>query len=475
MENTTTPTPVRSDGKFSLRPATDLSALYLSYTLPTGGGAQVLSESVISAAKSHGVVAELDREAINKTLLEGGTNVRVAYGRSPVQGVDGHFEVLVDNMKKRSPHLDEQGLTDFRDLGDILTVKPGQPLMRIVDPTAGEPGLTVTGKEIPVKPGKKVSFPPGLEGVTVDPADPHLLVAAISGCPLVAKNGVTVEAIYRVENVDLHTGNINYDGGVHVSGDVHSGMTVKATGDIHVDGTVEDAVLEAGGDITVKCGIMGSSEDSDSVVKKAHANIKCGGSCTVKFAQNAHIVAGNGIFVQELSMQSDLTAAHQIIVGDKNSHKGELIGGVARATMLVSAHSIGSDDHPRTIVIVGSDKDLYERLRLCNQKKAEADNKFADVLILLGSAKKNPGKITPEVLAEAEAAKIALYAEIAEHTADALQIKKEINLAQQGQVIASKRVYAGAEIRIAQKQYEAKQDREGGLFKLGDKGELEFN
>jgi len=160
MENTPTPKPVRSDGKFSLRPATDLSALYLSYTLPTGGGTQVLPESVVGAAKSHGVVAELDLEAITKTLLEGGTNVRVAYGRTPVQGADGRFEVLFDHMKKRSPHLDEQGLTDFRDLGEIVTVKPGEPLMRIMDPTAGEAGLTVTGKEIPVKPGKKVSFPP---------------------------------------------------------------------------------------------------------------------------------------------------------------------------------------------------------------------------------------------------------------------------------------------------------------------------
>ena len=97
------------------------------------------------------------------------------------------------------------------------------------------------------------------------------------------------------------------------------------------------------------------------------------------------------------------------------------------------------------------------------------------MLIFLGSAKKNPGKIAPEAIAEAEAAKITLYAEIAEHTADALQIKKEINLAQQGQVIASKKVYAGSEIRIGQKNYETKQDREGGLFKLGDKGELVVN
>jgi hypothetical protein len=325
-----------------------------------------------------------------------------------------------------------------------------------------------------MKPGKKVSFPTGLEGVTVDPADPHLLIAAISGRPIVAKNGVTVEAIYRVENVDLHTGNITYDGGVHVAGDVHSGMTVKATGDIQVEGTVEDAILEAGGDVTVKGGIMGSGADIDDSSEKIHATIKCGGSCTVKFAQDAHIFAGSGIFIHESSIQSDLTAAHQIIVGDKGSRKGELIGGIARATMLVMAHDIGSDDHPRTIVIAGNDKDLHERLRECNEKSKVANDKFADVLMLLGSAKKTPGKVTPEAMDEAEATRVILLAEIAELTAEALQIKKEIDLALGAQVVASMKIFAGAEIRIGKSHYEATQDREGGVFKLGDKGELMF-
>ncbi|MBI3902293.1 MAG: DUF342 domain-containing protein [Nitrosomonadales bacterium] len=475
MGNPAPPTTVRSDGKFSLHPATDLSALYLSYTLPTGGGSPVLPETVIGAAKSHGVTVELDVAAINKTLLEGGTNVRVGYGRAPVPGADGRFEILIDNMKKRSPHLDEHGLADFRDLGAIVTVKPGDPLMRIVEPAAGVPGLTVTGKEIPVKPGKSVSFPPELEGVTVAPADPHLLVAAIAGCPVVTKNGVMVEAICHVNNVDLHTGNITYDGGVHVAGDVHSGMTVKATGDIVVEGTVEDALLEAGGDVTVKYGIMGSEGDEDATGNKMHATIKCGGSCTVKFAQDAHIFAGNGIFIHEAAMQCELSAAHQIIVGSKGSSKGELIGGIARATMLVQARDIGSDDHPRTVVIVGNDKDLYERLHECNRMHTIADNKFADVLMFLGSAKKTPGKFSPETMAKAETDRVAFLAEIAEITAETLQIKKEIDLAQQAQVVAEKRVFAGAEIRIGQRHYEAEQDREGGVFKLGHKGELVFD
>jgi uncharacterized protein (DUF342 family) len=474
MDNATGSATARSDGKFSLRPATDRSALYLSYTLPADGGGQVMPEAVIDAARSHGVTVELDVEAITKTLREGGVNVRVGYGRAPVPGKDGHFEILVSNPKKRSPHLDEHGLADFRDLGEIVTVKPGDALMRIIQPTAGVPGMTVMGAEIPVQPGKKVSFPAALEGARVDPQDPDRLVAAIAGFPVVKKDCVTVEAVYRVENVDLHTGNISYDGGVLVTCDVHSGMTVKATGDIVIEGTVEDAVLEAGGDITIKGGIIGSDENTDAAGAKTHATIKCGGSCVAKFAQDAHILAGNGIFIHAEAMQCDLSAAHQIIVGDKGGRGGDLIGGIARATMLVKAHNIGSDDHPRTIVIVGNDKNLFEQLHVCNEKRKVADNTFADVLMALGAAKKNPAKNTPEALAELDAARVAALAEIAECTAESLQLKKEIELAQAAQVIAEKKVYSGAEIRVGQKSYVAGQDREGGVFRL-DKGDLVFN
>ena len=60
MIDPTTQDAARSDGKFSLRPTADLSAIYLSYTLPTGGGAQVLPEKVIDAAQSHGMKEHRD-------------------------------------------------------------------------------------------------------------------------------------------------------------------------------------------------------------------------------------------------------------------------------------------------------------------------------------------------------------------------------------------------------------------------------
>lgn len=466
--------PASYAGKFSLRPSTDRSALFLSAAPPADGGAHASPEDVVNAARSHGVTVELDLAAIQKTLLEGGVNVRVAVGRAPVPGADGRVEMLVGNPKKRSPHLDEHGLADFRDLGEIVTVKAGQPLMRLLDPVPGVAGVTVMGTEIAAPTGKKASLPAGLAGVAPDPADPHLLVAAITGCPVITKDGVSVEAVYRVENVDLHTGNVSYDGGVHVTGDVHSGMTVKASGDIFVGGTVEDATLDAGGDVTIAGGIAASDEDTDDGSVKMRATIKCAGSCTVKFAQDAHIIAGNGIFIHDSAINCDLVAAHQIIVGGDGRSMGELIGGIARATMFIKAHSIGSEDHPRTIVIAGNDKDLFEHLRVCNEKRKAADNKFADVLMALGAAKKTPGKTSPEEMEKLDAERVALLAEIAACTEQSLQLKKEIDLAQQAQVVALKRVFADVEIRIGQKHVENSQDRECGVFRL-ENGDLVFN
>ncbi|MDP2761239.1 MAG: hypothetical protein Q8O64_12715 [Sideroxyarcus sp.] len=65
--------------------------------------------------------------------------------------------------------------------------------------------------------------------------------------------------------------------------------------------------------------------------------------------------------------------------------------------------------------------------------------------------------------------------ELRTESPDGLQIKKEIDLAKEAQVVVSRKVFAGVEIRIGPKHFEIKQDREGGVFKLGDMGEIVFD
>jgi len=461
------------DGKFSIRIDANLMAAYLSCTLPIGG-APVQRQSILQEVEIKGISVAPDLEAIDKALREGGENILIASGKPPAPGVDGKLEVLVPCMKKRSPHLDEHGLADFRDLGEIVTVHAGDKLMRLVLPTTGEAGQTVTGRALPAKPGKKVSFATRLDGAALDPNDPTLLVAEISGCPVTSKDGVAVEPVYTVKNIDLHTGNITYDGTIHVTMDVQTDMSVKASGDIHVDGTVENAMLEAGGDIVVKGGIIGSSELHAGADKKFQAAIKCNGSCTARFVQNAHISAGNGIFIHDVAMQSELSAGHQIIVGDTGSRKGEIIGGITRATMLVKAQNIGSPASVKTVVIAGADKLLHERIDTIIKAREASEHKLADVIKLLDLARLKPDLIPPETVNSLKSTRDALNTEIGTFREEETELRKEIDLAKEAQVVAEKHVFGGAEIHIGIKRYNATQDREGGVFHLNEEGDLVF-
>jgi uncharacterized protein (DUF342 family) len=460
------------DGEFAIRIDADLMAAYLSCTLPHGG-APVQKQAILHDAEKKGITVALDHKAIDKALHEGGDNILIACGRPPVAGVDGRVESLIPSMKEKSPRLDEHGLADFRELGEIVIVHAKDALMRRILATKGDPGETVTGKGFTVKPGKNIAFSAKLTGVTFDPNNPNLLIADITGCPVVVKNGVSVEPVYTATNVDLRTGNISFSGSVHVTGDVHAGMVIKATGDIHVDGTVENSTLEAGSDIVVKGGVIGDSNPRVNADKKSFAAIKCNGSFTARFVQNANISAGNGIFIKDIAMLSELTAGHQIIVGDKASRRGDIIGGVVRATMLVKAHNIGSLAYLKTVVIAGADQQLQERLSINTQNRSASERKLADIIKLLDLARTSPGQMPPETVVALGSTRDALNAEIEMLREDEIELCKEIDLASGAQVVVGKHVFVGTEIRIGSKRINVTKDIEGGIFRLSD-GDLIF-
>jgi uncharacterized protein (DUF342 family) len=456
-----------SDGKFSIRLDANLMAAYLNCTLPCGG-APVQKQNILQEIERKGITATLNLEAIDKALVEGGEDILIASGKPPVNGADGRLESLVPSMKKRSPHIDEHGLADFRDLGEIVSVHAGDALLRRILPTDGEPGETVTGKALRAKLGKNITFATKLDGAVFDPNDPNVLVAAISGSPVLLKNGVSVNPVYTVKSVDLHSGNISFSGTVHVSGDVQAGMSIKASGDIHVDGTVENALLEAGGDIVVTGGIIGNSELYENPHEKFHAAIKCQGTCSARFVQNAHISAGNGIFIHDLVMLSDLTAGCQIIVGEKNTSKGDIIGGITRAAMLVKAQNIGSSAYVNTVVIAGADQLLQERHNTAVKACKAAEHKFADIIKLLELVHSTPGRIPPETVKTAKATRDALNVEMETLREDEIELRKEIDIANRAQVIVGKHIFGGTEICIGSKHCHITNDREGGIFHINE-------
>lgn len=450
------------DGEFDIHIDTDQLNAYLT-CIPAKGGAPVTFEHILEQAKQKKIDATIDIEAVENTLREGGDNILIASGKPPIDGIDGEFENLIPGAKKRSPRLDENGLVDFRELGEILVVRKGDPLIQRIQASDGESGLTLSKQVIPAKSGEDVTFASKLDGTQFDATDKNLLISAIDGCPVLLKDGASVEPVYSTKDVNLHTGNIDFLGTVNVTGEISTGMTIKASGDIHINHTVEGITLIAGGDININGGIIGRTERSSD--KFVPTTITCEGSCNVNFSQNANITAGNSIFIRDFSMQSELSAEHQIIIGDGRS-KGHLIGGTTRAAMQVKAQTIGSPARIKTIVIAGENQVLHDELDALTKARKTAMDKLLNVIKLLELASADPGRLPVETVKAAEKTRDSINAAMVKISLDEVELNKEIATSNEAQIVAVKDFLEGTEVHLGLKHLNLIADREGGVFQV---------
>src|SRR5690606_3659505 len=332
----------------SLQIMISLDGLSARLTLiPPKGGQPATKAEVLALIQSKGIVEGVLVDEINRAIADGKADeLVIARGREPVPGEDGELESLLPEARERVPSVSASGRTDYRDLGEVQIVRAGDALMRRHPPTRGIEGMGVLGRPIPAKAGRDARFTPGLRGVAPSPDDPDLLGAATDGPPRRVKGGIMVEPIYTVDAVNLATGNIHFDGTVRVRNDVQAGMTIIATGDIEVGGTVEPATLEAGGNIVVKGGVMGGLGGKTAGKDMSAHAIRCGGSISASYAQQARISAGDSIFIDDMAMQCQLDATNHIRIG--NYRRGHIIGGLTRACLSIHARVIGAPNRIRT-------------------------------------------------------------------------------------------------------------------------------
>ena len=454
-----------SDGEFFIKIDDDQLSAYLTCFNPRGGIAVTL-ESILEEAKDKEITVDLDMEAIKRAISEEGDSVLIASGKPAEDGLDSRFESLLPEMKERVPQVDEEGIANFRDLGEILVVYTGDSLMRRYPAGDGEPGFTISGAPIPAKKGMSLEFTAGLEGAEIDSNDSDLLIAKIDGCPYLIPNGVKVEPVYTVKNVDLHTGNIDFLGTVIVTGEVQSGMTIKADGDIHIKGSTEGAILIAKGDIVVTGGLIGHPEKPETELT-IDPITEAGGSVNANFTQNAVVNAGQGIFIRDYTMMCKLTAAVQIIVGD-GSRRGHIIGGVSTAGLLIKAKTIGSPSRSRTVVIARTSDTLYARMAKLSENRDDLKVRRFKVRKLIDLAVNKPDRVSASALESANSTLASLDDEEQQLNLDEVQLKKEVAASRGAMIKAEVNFLEGVEVRVGTKRATTTKDRSGGTYRLKD-------
>ena len=466
----------RRDASLTLSVSDDFMSATVSIT-PACGGRKITREEILKELSDRGVTSGILDAEIDAAVAAGhASKQQVAAGDQPLPGEDSQFVSLIPEAKELVPQFSDQDTADYRNLGDIFSVSLGDPLMRRTPPTPGVSGRNLLGMELPTSDGCDLPFADNLTGVACELHDCDLLIAACSGIPVAVPRGMIVEPVLKLKRIDLSTGNLRIKGSLEIAGDVSEGMEVTATEGITVGGIVEAARLEAGGDIEVKGGVIGHGKLSLGKAEGKHdtAQLKAGGCVSVQFAENALIVAAAGITIRELAMQSELTSGTSITVGEKGGRKGHIIGGLCRAATLVHAIVIGSHAGVPTVIEVGVDPSINQKLGLVKDTLEEKGGRLEELTKTLAYVRENPGSMEPGLLGLKERVYAKLQGEVAELTGEKKRLQKRMEINAQARVEVERDAFLGVQVRIGASSLQIEEDLVGPSFTLGAEG-VEFS
>ncbi|OGR01070.1 MAG: hypothetical protein A2505_09890 [Deltaproteobacteria bacterium RIFOXYD12_FULL_55_16] len=271
----------------------------------------------------------------------GGGSFFVAKGVAAIPGdnarVKMHVKIGIPAPQPAEPEKDQE---DYREHGNIVNVAKDRLLLEKVPPGLGKAGQDVFGVGIPAKPGKDSKLKYG-KGVTLSP-DETQIFAALDGKFVMVEGKPTVSGEHSiVGDVDIKEGNIVFGGAtLAISGEVLPGFSVKCRGDIKIGQGVSNAVVMAGGSLTVMGGVVGEE-----------SKLRAKGDIMVEFAESGPSLETAGYLrVKEVLLHAHVSVGKDVIA---TQGLGTIIGGRITAAGSVHVKELGCEVEVATEVCVG--------------------------------------------------------------------------------------------------------------------------
>ncbi len=289
-------------------------------------------------------------EYIKNDVTKEGSRIVVAEG---TRAKDGQVELieLRKSMDKSVGKMLEDGRIDYKEKDFFITISKGELVAEKIPEVPPTTGVNIFGEETEGQMLGESKYSIG-ENIDQDPQNENYFIAAIDGVLTIKEGSVlNVENVVVInQDVSLETGNIHFNGTVEVKGSVLPGFMVEATGNVLVSGNIEDATVNAEGNIIVENGIIG----------KESCKVYAKGDVMAKFVQNADITCGNDLVVAESVVQSKIFA--------KNTAKvaGAVIGGEIIGKHGMEIGHAGSASEVKTNLTVGKDPDVEAKLNNIN-------------------------------------------------------------------------------------------------------------
>ena len=334
-------------------------------------GREVHRDEIIAALKQKGIRKGILEDQIDN-LAKGeyeGRKVLIARGQPPENGSDGWYEYFFRTNVERTPKLLEDGSVDYQNIDWFEVVEQGQKIACYHDAEEGIPGYTVTGVKIAAKKGKEKSVLAG-KGFMLMP-DQRTYLSTVTGKIDLYDDRLEVTRLLIMEEVTLATGNVDFDGSVYVKGKVGSGTSIKAEGDILIDGYVESAGIECGGRVILRNGINASG----------NGYIRAAKGVSGRFFEAVRVYS-MGDIQANTCMNCELYAEGKIIVCGIN---GTLVGGSAYAINGFRGGNVGNRAGLFTILKVGINEvvlknqmDIEEKINKVNKELSILGNAYMD-------------------------------------------------------------------------------------------------
>lgn len=324
---------------------------------PSGNGSLLTYEDIIAAMVAQGVRFGAVEANINEFLAkrEYFKDFVLAKAMPATQGTDARVEYYFNTDLTLKPKTNEDGSVDFHQLDNICKVRKGDLLARLIPEVEGKNGIDITGTVIrPNKVARKILKYGKKITITEDKLE---IYSDVDGHVALVEDRVFVSDSYEVgTDVGPLTGDIDFDGSVIVKGSVISGYSIRAEGDIIVEGVVEGAVLEAGGQIVLKRGIQGSNKGI----------LKAGNNVVAKFIENATVTCG-GYLQTDSILHSKVAAKGDIVVNGRN---GFITGGEISSGTMISVKTAGNAMETKTLLQAGISPDVMEEYKALEAEAA---------------------------------------------------------------------------------------------------------
>jgi len=374
--NEEAPAPV--DAKVIVAVSGDDMQATMTLTAPENGGEHVSEDMINAALNENRIERGVDWTAIRGMISPPvyGSEFVAASGKAPVDGRDGELKYLIELTRSLKPKVLDDGSVDYRELGIVYSVQKDQALIEKIPATDGVDGYTVRGGILKAVNGKDISILAGLNTRITE--DRLKLVAVKAGHVEYVNERVCVYDVFNLNSdVSHETGNIKFDGGVLINGNVLKGYTVEVTGNITIKGGCEAANIIAGGNINVGEGVNGGK-------------LTAGGDIKCRYIQMCEARAGRNIYAGTI-VNSNVQCGSSVIIS--GSRRAAFMGGSCMAGESLQTMYIGSPSGKTRVVSrieVGIDPNVPIRIKEASAELVQIKKTIDDldkILNFLGQFK----------------------------------------------------------------------------------------